>query len=157
MKTVLRTVVNTAFALTIVAVPFYQHYAETKLVSNISGVALVIDPQLVDPWGLARTSGSAWWVATGVSTLYNGPGVKQALVVTIPPADPIIRKRLRVPSLRAGGTTESSRFIPAYDEATGKFDGLLQDERSTAFHQQRLEAEARKMSFPAALIPLQLR
>jgi uncharacterized protein (TIGR03118 family) len=40
---------------------------------------------------MARTSASAWWVsdnATGVATLYNGPGTKQSLVVTIPPADP---------------------------------------------------------------------
>ena len=46
---------------------------------------------MVNPWGLTRSSGSAWWVsdeATGVSTLYNGAGVKQSLIVTIPPADP---------------------------------------------------------------------
>src|SRR5258707_11472293 len=34
---------------------------------------------------------SAWWIsdnATGLSTLYKGAGVKQSLIVTIPPADP---------------------------------------------------------------------
>ena len=91
MKTLLRTTVNTAFLLFICAAAFAQHYTETKLVSNTSGVAEVTDPQLVNSWGLARASGSAWWVAdnqTGFSTLYNGPGAKQSLVVTIPPADP---------------------------------------------------------------------
>jgi uncharacterized protein (TIGR03118 family) len=91
MKTLLRTTVNTAFLLFICAAAFAQHYTETKLVSNTSGVAEVTDPQLVNSWGLARASGSAWWASdnkTGFATLYNGPGVKQSLVVTIPPADP---------------------------------------------------------------------
>ena len=91
MKTLLRTTVNTAFVLSICAAASAQHYKETKLVANTSGVAEVADPQLVNSWGLARTSGSAWWSSdnkTGFATLYNGPGVKQSLVVTIPPADP---------------------------------------------------------------------
>jgi uncharacterized protein (TIGR03118 family) len=54
-------------------------------------VAPVTDPQLVNPWGLSRSSSSPWWIsdnATGLSTLYNGAGAKQSLVVTIPQADP---------------------------------------------------------------------
>ena len=95
MKTVLRIVFYSAFALAIGAAAFAQNYTQTKLVSNTSGVAAVTDPQLVNAWGLARTSGSAWWVAdnaTGVATLYNGPGMKQSLVVTIPAADPANKK-----------------------------------------------------------------
>ena len=95
MNTVLRIVVYSAFALAIGAAAFAQHYTQTKLVSNTSGAAAVTDPQLVNGWGLARTSGSAWWVsdnATGVATLYNGPGMKQSLVVTIPAADPTNKK-----------------------------------------------------------------
>jgi len=95
MKNVFRIVVYTAFALAIGAAAFAQQYAQTKLVSNSSGVAPVTDPQLVNAWGLARTSGSAWWVAdnaTGLATLYNGPGMKQSLVLTIPPADPSNKK-----------------------------------------------------------------
>jgi hypothetical protein len=69
---------------------FAQHYTQTNLVSNTSGVAPVTDPQLVNPWGLSRSSGSVWWIsdnATGLSTLYNGAGAKQSLFVTIPQAD----------------------------------------------------------------------
>lgn len=91
MKGVLRIIVGTTFALTAVGAAFAQHYQQTNLVSNTSGAAEVTDPQLVNAWGLARSSGSAWWVAengTGVVTLYNGPGAKQSLIVTVPPADP---------------------------------------------------------------------
>ena len=45
------------------------------------------DPQLLNPWGIVANPTSPWWVANnnaGVSTLYNGQGVKQGLVVNIP-------------------------------------------------------------------------
>ena len=66
-----------------------QHYQQTNLVSDLPGEAAVQDPNLVNPWGLSRSSGSPWWVSdngTGLSTLYNGSGTPQSLVVTIPPA-----------------------------------------------------------------------
>ena len=91
MKALLHFFASTASALLISATCFAQHYTQTNLVSNMSGVAPVTDPQLINPWGLSRGSGSPWWVsdqATGLSTLYNGPGAKQGLIVTIPPADP---------------------------------------------------------------------
>jgi uncharacterized protein (TIGR03118 family) len=91
MKKLMRLCASTACALIISATGFAQHYAQTNLVSNTSGVAPVTDPQLINPWGLSRASGSPWWIsdeATGFSTLYNGPGAKQALIVTIPPSDP---------------------------------------------------------------------
>jgi uncharacterized protein (TIGR03118 family) len=95
VKTALRFTAITSTALFLGSIAFGQHYTQTNLVSNKTGVAEVTDPKLIDPWGLARTSASAWWVAdngTGVSTLYNGPGKKQSLVVTIPPADPNDKK-----------------------------------------------------------------
>jgi uncharacterized protein (TIGR03118 family) len=63
-------------------------YVQTDLVSDIPGRANFTDPDLVNPWGLVASSRSPWWVndnGTGLSTLYNGSGVKQGLVVTIPP------------------------------------------------------------------------
>src|SRR5262245_31195269 len=91
MMTWLRFVAGSALVLMMEGVCFAQHYTQVNLVSNMPGVAPVTDSQLVNPWGLSRGSGSPWWVsdnATGVSTLYNGPGAKQSLVVTIPPANP---------------------------------------------------------------------
>jgi len=63
-----------------------QHYKQTNLVSDVPGLAPVTDPNLVNPWGLIASGASPWWVAdngTGVSTLYNGAGVKQGLTVTV--------------------------------------------------------------------------
>src|ERR1700737_2973436 len=52
-----------------------QHYNQTNLVSDIPNLATKTNPNLVNPWGLARSPGSPWWVAdngTAVSTLYDG-------------------------------------------------------------------------------------
>jgi uncharacterized protein (TIGR03118 family) len=95
MKPLLRFTIATAFLLITELGCFAQHYNQTNLVSNTSGAAPVTAPQLINPWGLSRGSGSAWWVsdnATGFSTLYDGAGAKQSLVVSIPPADPNNKK-----------------------------------------------------------------
>ena len=91
MKTLLRLTLAIALTLIMGAACFGQHYSQTNLVSSSAGNAPVTDPQLINPWGLSRASGSPWWIsdnATGFSTLYNGAGAKQSLIVTIPPADP---------------------------------------------------------------------
>jgi uncharacterized protein (TIGR03118 family) len=91
MKILIRSGASTALVLFLTSVCFGQHYNQSNLVSNTAGAASVTDPQLINPWGLSRSSGSPWWVsdkATGLSTLYNGAGAKESLVVTIPPADP---------------------------------------------------------------------
>ncbi len=67
-----------------------QHYKQTNLVSDLPGMAAITDPNLVNPWGMSRATGSPWWVSdngTGLSTLYLGTGEIRPLVVTIPPAD----------------------------------------------------------------------
>jgi uncharacterized protein (TIGR03118 family) len=63
----------------------------TNLVSDEPGVALTLDPDLVNPWGLAALAQSPWWVAdneTDVSTLYQANGTKVALTVDIPGGAP---------------------------------------------------------------------
>src|SRR5215831_18139914 len=68
-----------------------QHYKQTNLVSDQPGVAALTDPNLVNAWGISRSSTSPWWVSdngTGVSTLYNiTTGSIVPLVVTIPTGD----------------------------------------------------------------------
>jgi uncharacterized protein (TIGR03118 family) len=64
-------------------------YAITNLVSNQAGKAKHQDKSLVNAWGMSFFPGSPFWVSdngTGLSTLYDSHGVKQGLVVTIPPA-----------------------------------------------------------------------
>jgi uncharacterized protein (TIGR03118 family) len=63
-------------------------FSETNLVSDGFVPAPNIDPQLINPWGISFPPGGPFWVAdnnSGFSTLYNGSGVKQSLVVTVPP------------------------------------------------------------------------
>src|SRR5712672_4529316 len=91
MKMSLRFTASAVLALVTGAACFGQHYTQTNLVSNALGFAPVADPQLINPWGISRGSGSPWWIsdnATGFSTLYNGAGTKQSLIVTIPQSDP---------------------------------------------------------------------
>jgi uncharacterized protein (TIGR03118 family) len=72
--------------------PPQTSFTQTNLVSDIPGMAPTTDSQLVNPWGITHTATSPWWVSdnnAGVSTLYNGTGAKQGLVVTIPsPSSP---------------------------------------------------------------------
>ncbi len=66
-----------------------QFYRAHALVSNGAVPADVIDPKLVNPWGVVFNPNAVVWVAdngTGVSTLYDGAGARQSLVVKIPPA-----------------------------------------------------------------------
>jgi uncharacterized protein (TIGR03118 family) len=69
---------------------------QTNLVSDLPGVAQVLDPNLVNPWGISESSGSPFWISdnnAGVSTLYNVPGTDGSpvsinpLVVSIPTPD----------------------------------------------------------------------
>src|SRR4051812_39781970 len=70
---------------------FAQHYTRTDLTQNAAGVsttATKLDANLVNAWGISRSSGSPWWVAdngSGKATLYDATGTPQALVVTVPP------------------------------------------------------------------------
>jgi uncharacterized protein (TIGR03118 family) len=78
-------------ALSVTSGAFAQHYKQVNLDSNVPGNAESPDPLLINGWGLARNSGSTWWVsdeATGVATLYDGAGAKQKLIVTIPKSNP---------------------------------------------------------------------
>src|SRR5215470_7176511 len=63
-------------------------FNQINLVSDIPGLALHTDPDLVNAWGISHSATSPFWVSDngmGLSTLYNGAGTKLALVVTIPP------------------------------------------------------------------------
>ena len=63
-------------------------YVVNPLVSDQAGKAPIVDSNLKNAWGVAFTpAASPFWIAdnaTGVSTLYDGAGNIQSLVVTIP-------------------------------------------------------------------------
>ena len=78
--------VSLALASPVIAAP--NDYSVTNLDSDIAGAAHT-DPNLLNPWGIAFNPNGFVWVANnhmGNSTLYDGNGVVQSLVVTIPPA-----------------------------------------------------------------------
>jgi uncharacterized protein (TIGR03118 family) len=64
-------------------------FKSTILVSDGSVAAAHVDPNLQNAWGIAFGATSPVWVSannTQKSTLYDGNGVVQSLVVTLPPA-----------------------------------------------------------------------
>jgi uncharacterized protein (TIGR03118 family) len=69
--------------------PAEAQYHLTNLVSNQVGQAPTIDPLLANPWGLARSATSPWWLSdndTGWSTIYEASGTQEALKVLVPTA-----------------------------------------------------------------------
>jgi hypothetical protein len=63
-------------------------YLQTNLTSDIPGVAANPDPNLKNPWGMAFSATSPFWLsdqAINVATLYNSAGNPQALVVSTTP------------------------------------------------------------------------
>jgi uncharacterized protein (TIGR03118 family) len=70
---------------------FAQEYQQTNLVANTNQPgASTVDPNLVNPWGIARSSTGPWWISDegkGVSTIYNGIGqAAPPVLVTVPSA-----------------------------------------------------------------------
>jgi len=76
-------------AMTLLSLPaLAQKVNVAYLTSDISNVATHTDTNLVNPWGMSISPSSPWWISdngTGLSTLYDGTGTPQSLVVTIPP------------------------------------------------------------------------
>jgi len=89
MSKLLRFVL-TACLTSSLAAPIAAHagsFLQTNLVSDVPGLAAFTDTNLKNPWGISSSPTSPFWVSnqvTGNSTLYNGAGQPQALVVTVP-------------------------------------------------------------------------
>ena len=118
-------------------------FVQTNLVSDVAGLAEFQDKQLINPWGLVSSPanppanlGTPWWVSdqgTGLSTLYNGLGVKQGLVVTIPPAASPPHGPTGIVfntsgtgfnvSETVGGTTKTGPSVFLFDALDGTIDG----------------------------------
>jgi uncharacterized protein (TIGR03118 family) len=92
MRTIPNSIKTTFLVLTAVsftaAFARADTYSLTNLQSDIPGLAAHVDPNLVNPWGMAVPSPTGpIWVSdngTGVSTLYNQDGTARPLIVTIP-------------------------------------------------------------------------
>jgi len=68
-----------------------EAYTVRNLVSDVNGAAEHTDPHLQNGWGVAFNPTAVVWVASngkGVSTLYDGDGNPQSLVVAVPGGNP---------------------------------------------------------------------
>jgi uncharacterized protein (TIGR03118 family) len=110
-----RTAVVTCLGLLMVPALAQAQYQLTNLVSNqVSFRIPTIDPLLANPWGLARSAGSPWWIAdndTGWSTLYTATGAQEALKVVIPTAGngPVSATGLNGPGTPTGIVANASK------------------------------------------------
>jgi hypothetical protein len=70
---------------------FADSFTQINLVSNGFVPAATIDSNLVNPWGIAFSATSPFWISdqgTGVATVYTGTGSIVSLVVTVPGGGP---------------------------------------------------------------------
>jgi uncharacterized protein (TIGR03118 family) len=96
-----------------------------KLVSD-SGGAAHSDTNLINPWGLASSPTSPFWVAnngTGVGALYDTTGTPQPLVVTVNPSGAaptglVFNGNAADFHVTEGGKTGSAAFIFAGEDGT---------------------------------------
>src|SRR5436190_15624168 len=81
------TWVLSAVGVSVLAAPAAGQYLRRDLVSDQPGIAPNTDPNLINAWGVAFNPGGFVWVAnngTGTSSLYDGNGVPNSLVVNVP-------------------------------------------------------------------------
>ena len=103
--------------------PAASAYAATSLVSDTAALpAAHTDPKLVNAWGVAFNPRGLVWVAangTAKSTLYDGNGVPQALVVSTPPGPTgIVFNGTQDFKLIQNGVTAPSPFIFASESGS---------------------------------------
>ena len=82
-----------SFAVLALAITAHAQYVQSTLVSDGVVSANTIDPNLMNPWGLAFSPTGPFWIAnngTATSTVYDSNGMPfpmgSPIVVTIPPA-----------------------------------------------------------------------
>jgi uncharacterized protein (TIGR03118 family) len=97
-------------------------YVVHPLVSDVATMAPVVDPNLVNGWGLAAGPTSPWWVSdngTDKSTLYDGAGAVRSLVVDVAgaPTGIVFNASTGFP-VTAGLLSLPARFIFATESGT---------------------------------------
>ena len=95
-------------------------YVVHRLVADVPGRAAHVDPQLVNPWGLAATPTGEWWTgneARESSTLYSGSGRKTVLDVHVDggPTAVVFNSGSGFVE-RGGGRSDPARFIYACED-----------------------------------------
>jgi uncharacterized protein (TIGR03118 family) len=113
-----------------------RSYVQSNLVSDIPGLAAHTDPNLKNPWGTSVGPGSPIWVSdnhAGVTTLYDGAGKAQSLVVAIPAPLSAGAGAVGAPTGQAFNTFDpsSSDFVISQDGKSGPAFFLFATEDGT--------------------------
>jgi uncharacterized protein (TIGR03118 family) len=112
-----------------------NEFTQTNLVSDGFVPAAHIDPNLVNPWGIALSATSPFWISdngTGLTTVYDGAGNLRviaghsSITIATPPGQTTLASPTGDVSNIAGsgfnitssGVTASSRFIFATEDGT---------------------------------------
>lgn len=105
-------------------------YSWQNFQSDIAGVATHVDPNLVNPWGMAvSSSGTTIWVSdngTGVSTLYGQDGMARSTVVIVPGRDKkqagnptgVVTNSTSFFKVTKNGNSQPARFIFVNEDGT---------------------------------------
>jgi uncharacterized protein (TIGR03118 family) len=91
-------------------------YVQTDLVSDISGLATVTDPELMNSWGISHSATSPFWIsnqATNVATLYTVTGSTNVSKVNINPPSGFVSLVTNAPQGPTGqvANTNMSSFL----------------------------------------------
>src|SRR5262245_49079202 len=94
---------------------------QTNLVSDLPGAAALVDPNLVNPWGISESAGSPFWVSdngAGLSTLYLVPGAGNTSVSINP-----LTVNIPTPVGPSGGTPTGTVFNTALADGAFRIAG----------------------------------
>jgi uncharacterized protein (TIGR03118 family) len=86
-------------------------YIQTDLVSDISGLATVTDPELMNSWGISHSGTSPFWIsnqATNVATLYTVTGSTNVSKVNINPPSGFVSLVTNAPQGPTGQVANSN-------------------------------------------------
>jgi uncharacterized protein (TIGR03118 family) len=112
---------GTGISPDITVIPPGSAYRQTNFVSDLGGLAFLQDPLLVNPWGIAATAASPFWVANqGTSTTQLLRGDVGATPVTLNPSPQTVTLPGGLPTgtvANSGGTTD---FVVTSGAASGK-------------------------------------
>jgi uncharacterized protein (TIGR03118 family) len=98
-------------------------FTQVNLASDVPGMTSVMDPNLVNPWGIAFSPTGPFWFAnngSGVSDLLDGRGQPVPLVVTVSAGSPtgIVFNGGDAYVISENGISAPSRFLFAAEDGT---------------------------------------
>src|SRR5262249_5580712 len=96
-------------------------FVQINLVSDVPGLATLVSPDLVNPWGISTSPNGEFWISEagmGTTALFNGAGTPHGLLVQVPsplgagsPTGTVFNSTGQGFEITAGGMSASSIFL----------------------------------------------